>query len=139
MAGNGFLLDDSGDVYVCSARAVNRYQASVRPVEEYRPPTRILTAWLDDRELPHDSAPTVAARVGATFEATFSGLSFLNEERVEHQVRLVGYEPEWRATRVREARYPKLPPGEYRFEARARVGLGAWGEVASVSFRVPAR
>jgi diguanylate cyclase (GGDEF)-like protein len=77
------------------------------------------------------------ARGEATLEVRFAGLSFLNEVRVEHQVRLLGLEDVWRPTRVREARYVALPRGEYRFEVRARVApAGEWGKVAGLDFTV---
>jgi PAS domain S-box-containing protein len=42
----------------------------------------------------------------------------------------------WRTVRLREAAYPALPPGSYQFEARARLGAGAWGPPTVVRFEV---
>ena len=67
-----------------------------------------------------------------------AALSFLDEARVGLQVRLVGFEDEWRDSPVRLARYTALPPGPYRFEARARLDSGEWGPVAAQPFRVEA-
>lgn len=51
------------------------------------------------------------------------------------QVRLVGWEEGARMTAEREARFPRLPPGTYRFQVRAFVGEGPpsdapWTELA---------
>jgi LytS/YehU family sensor histidine kinase len=51
------------------------------------------------------------------------------------QLRLVGWEEGARITAEREARFPRLPPGTYRFQVRAFVGEGPpsdapWTELA---------
>ncbi len=71
-----------------------------------------------------------------TMSFHFAALGFLNESQVHLQVRLLGFEDEWRDTTVREARYTGLPPGYYQFEVRAAFGPGAFGTPEIVEFRV---
>ncbi|HJW08904.1 MAG TPA: diguanylate cyclase [Holophagaceae bacterium] len=73
-----------------------------------------------------------------TMSFRFAALGFLNESQVRMQVRLLGFEDEWRETTVREARYTGLPPGYYQFEVRAAFGPGAFGPPEIVEFRVVA-
>jgi len=66
----------------------------------------------------------------------FASTSLLDAKHVEYQVRLSPMEVDWLAARERHTRYPALPPGSYRFEARARIGAGAWGPGAELRFSV---
>ena len=63
-------------------------------------------------------------------------MSYIQGEQLEHQVRMVGLEPDWRSTRERVQRYPGLAPGSYVFEVRGRVGGGPWGPVARMAIRI---
>ncbi|MBS1785140.1 MAG: diguanylate cyclase [Acidobacteria bacterium] len=71
-----------------------------------------------------------------TMDFDYAVPSYLNEGIVRLQVRLQGFENEWRDTKLREARYTALPPGDYRFEVRAALGTGVFGNPDSVSFRI---
>jgi len=61
-------------------------------------------------------------------------------ERAFFKYRLDGYDPAWsRAAADRTAHYPRLLPGEYRFQVMARDRGGAWSEPTStVAVNVPA-
>ena len=71
-----------------------------------------------------------------TMDFTFAAPSYLNESAVRLQVRLQGFEDQWRDTKAREARYTALPPGYYRFEARAAIGDGPFGDPDTLDFRI---
>jgi diguanylate cyclase (GGDEF)-like protein len=71
-----------------------------------------------------------------TMDFGYAVPSYLNEGNVRLQVRLQGFENEWRDTKFREARYTALPPGDYRFEARAAIGAGPYGNADTVDFRI---
>ena len=71
-----------------------------------------------------------------TIECRFAAPSSIREGAVQCQARLVGFENEWRNSANCEERYPKLPPGRYTFEARARIGAGEYGQPASWSFEI---
>jgi hypothetical protein len=136
---NAFLADSNGDVFVGTSFGLGRFRGGLAVVQPTPPPARIIRATLGGSALAPGTSSLSTANREATFEARFSGVSFINEHQVRHEVRLLGYEPEWRPSRVREARYPKLPPGKYRFEVRARFGTGPWGEVAALDLEVKAK
>jgi len=71
-----------------------------------------------------------------TLSFQFSALTFLNEARIVHEVRLVGLENEWRETQLNESRYTALPDGDYRFEVRSRFPGSQPGPAAGFSFRI---
>lgn len=129
--------DPDGDVWLGTSGGVARFQMSQYRGLPTPPTTVIVRAQAGQRRL--SCAPAETLRLSyrdRTVTFTFTGLSFLSEGQVETQVRLVGLEDDWRATTVREARYPALPPGTYRFEVRSRLGAGAWGATAGQSFQI---
>ncbi|HYO69585.1 MAG TPA: ATP-binding protein, partial [Archangium sp.] len=71
-----------------------------------------------------------------TLEVEVRAHTFLNEGQVQHEVRLVGLEPEWRLLEGHQARYTALAPGTYEFQAHSRHAHGPWGPTASLSFVV---
>lgn len=68
----------------------------------------------------------------------FTALSFTAPENVQFQYRLKDFDENWvEGGNQRAAPYPRLPPGKYRFEARACNNNGPWSPVAtSVDFIV---
>jgi signal transduction histidine kinase len=68
---------------------------------------------------------------------TFAALSFLRQKSIAFRYRLQGFDDRWIETVQREARYPSLPSGSYRFQVASRHGSGPWSPVpAAVSFRI---
>lgn len=66
-----------------------------------------------------------------------SSLSFRDDRRIRIRYRLIGLEPDWIETTEKTVRYPRLAPGNYRFEAEAvDAGSGAVSPVREISFRV---
>ena len=62
--------------------------------------------------------------------------SYRHEGQGKLQVRLVGLEDAWRNLDAPLARYPVLPGGSYRFEARAAQPDGDFGPVVALPFKV---
>nr|WP_255449942.1 MULTISPECIES: GGDEF domain-containing protein [Myxococcaceae] len=115
------------------------YEAS-RDAGPPPPPTAVLTGLSFDQQRADPHAPGVqqVPKGARTVELLYSVPSYVSPTALETQVRLVGFEDAWReGEAVGRARYTALPPGDYRFEARARLGPGAWGPVASLAFHVP--
>lgn len=80
--------------------------------------------------LPHDDT-------GLTFE--FTALTFSDPERTAYAYRLDNFDPQWvQAGAQRQARYPALAPGTYRFHVRAANADGVWNrEGVSIAIDVP--
>ncbi|WP_105255442.1 ligand-binding sensor domain-containing diguanylate cyclase [Pseudoalteromonas sp. T1lg75] len=58
---------------------------------------------------------------------TYAGLGYVMTERIEYQTRLLGYEKHWvDRGNLHITEYTNLPPGNYRFEVRARYPYGSW-------------
>jgi ligand-binding sensor domain-containing protein len=132
---NAFLALPNGEVLLGTSIALNRFDGGQVKVSGTPPLARVTAAWLGTTRLtPNLAASVLTGR--ATFTAQVAGLSFVNESRVELQVRMIGLEPEWHTTRAGEVRYAALPPGRYTFELRARFGHGPWGDTAALPFEV---
>jgi PAS domain S-box-containing protein len=135
-AATAFLRDRDGSLWFGATGGLTHVLA-----QHYRgAPSAPHTAFLDGRlgdhtlgaaqaglEVPHDQS-------SLTLE--FAASSMLDPRRVDYQVRLSPLDTEWTTLHQRQVRYPALLPGGYRFEARARVGAGAWGPASALAFAV---
>jgi diguanylate cyclase (GGDEF)-like protein len=131
------LPEANGDVWFGTGSGLARFDASAYKGAPGQPATVILDCRLGKDRVPVFAAERLRVSHGSnTFMAKFAGLSFIREGAVQHQVRLEGLETEWHFSETREERYPALPHGSYRFDARSRIGLGEWGPIASFEFEV---
>lgn len=132
-----FLAESNGDVWVGTSAGAARFDAKAWQGAHLPPETAVQSIKLGERSW--DAAPKEPPKVphaANTFECRFAALSFIRETALQYQTRLVGVEPEWHTTDTREVRFPALPPGDYRFEVRARIGGGEWGSPTGVAFTV---
>ncbi|SHG48852.1 ligand-binding sensor domain-containing diguanylate cyclase [Massilia sp. CF038] len=134
---NAFFAEPNGDVWFGMASGLAHFQAAAEPPPPPLPVARVLRLQDGAGTTLAGPAPEVDWQARAlTFH--FATLSFINEARVRTQVRLVGFEDNWRDTEIHEARYTGLPPGNYRFEVRASAGGGQWGPAAARAVRIAA-
>jgi diguanylate cyclase (GGDEF)-like protein len=131
-AANAFLADTNGDLWFGMANGLAHFDAS-RDVGVVKPPIALVSSLQDGKgvELVAATARVPWQRRTLTFQSAV--LSFVDENRIKRQLRLIGFEDAWRDTDVSEARYTGLLPGQYRFQVRARFGAGKFGPVASRS------
>lgn len=130
-----FLPEDNGDVWIGTSTGLARFNAEAYKGLAEPPPTLLTSLKLGKHAYPPESNAAQVPYGSNTLEARFVCLSFLREPAVHQRVRLVGLESEWHLTETREARYPALPPGQYRLEVSSRVGQGAWGPLAAFKFK----
>ena len=128
-AANAILADPNGDVWVGMASGLAHYHADAQPIAAPLPSTRVLRVEDGAGTNLTGPVPEVAWK-NRTLTFRFVVPSYLNETRIHPQVRLIGFEDEWRGTAIREARYTGLPPGKYRFEVRASMGDDEYGPVS---------
>ena len=134
-AARAFYADRDGSVWIGASNGVSHLRAQRYLGPPATPRVTFLRGTLGGRPLvagglarsPHDLSSVTAG---------FAADGFLNPRRVEFQVRMWPLETEWSTTRLREARYPALPPGSYRLELRSRTGTGAWGPTAALPLEI---
>ncbi|WP_257308988.1 ligand-binding sensor domain-containing protein [Geothrix fuzhouensis] len=131
------LLAETGRIWVGTAAGLVRYEAP--GTEAQIPPAQahILQFAYGTRQLepPYGTLASVAHRE-ATVTFRVAAPTYLDERQARFQVRLLGLEDAWREVDAPVVRYPALPGGHYRFEARAAGRDGVFGPVAGLDFRV---
>jgi PAS domain S-box-containing protein len=141
LAGNdstarAFFEDADGSVWLGASTGLSHVFAQHYRGPPAAPRTALLQSTLGGQPVPVASEAIQVPHERNAVAASFAAGSFVDPKRVEFQVRLSPLEREWSTTRLREARYPALPPGSYQLEMRARTGAGAWGPTAELRFAV---
>ena len=116
-----FLAQPDGEVFLGTSSGFSHYVPRADAPRVEPPPVRVTSSAVGAK---HD------------FSASFAALTYLKQDLIEYQVRLVGLEDEWRPAVSRDVRYAMLAPGQYRFEARARLRPGTWSAPVSVPFTI---
>lgn len=126
------LKASDGQLWFTSPRGVAVVDPLHFPATPAPPPVAIERFAVDDRDenLTPGSDPAGAARIGAghlRFQFDYAALSFASPQKVRYQYMLHGFDHQWTdAGTRRTAYYTNIPPGEYRFEARAMIeGAGS--------------
>ncbi|MFD0739404.1 diguanylate cyclase [Lysobacter koreensis] len=127
---NAFWADANGDLWFGMANGLAHFDAR-HDAGVPKPPVTLVTSVQDGQARHLAAAIAQVAWDDRALTFRFAALSFLDETRIQRQVRLLGFENAWRDTRVSEARYTGLLPGRYRFQVRARYGAGAFGPIAT--------
>jgi signal transduction histidine kinase/ligand-binding sensor domain-containing protein len=120
-------------VRLTGLRVDDRLLARAESHRPLRPPAPAIRADLKDAQLNLELPPD-----HEKLEFEFAGLSFASPENVHFRYRLRGFDQKWvEAGAVRNARYPRLPAGAYRFEVTACNETGVWNsQPAFVAFGV---
>ena len=104
------------------------------------PPVAIEAMRVDDRPLATDllGKPVKIPPGRHRFEFQYTGLSFVDPEKVRFKYRLNGFETEWvNADTKRTVNYNYIPPGHYSFQVIACNNDGVWNETGvSLPFSV---
>lgn len=104
------------------------------------PPVAIEAMRVDDQPVAEKSVgvPIKVPPGRHRFEFQYTGLSFVDPEKVRFKYRLNGFETEWvSAGTKRTVNYTYIPPGHYSFQVVACNNDGVWNETgASVPFSV---
>ena len=116
--------------------AVNPLDVKTNPLP---PPVQIEAMLMDDKPVSWPpGAPIQIPPGNHRFEFQYTGLSFVDPDKVRFKYRLNGFETEWiSAGDKRTANYNYIPPGRYSFQAIACNNDGVWNETgASIALRV---
>ena len=135
-AGTAFLLDRDGSVWLGETGGASHVLAQHYRGPPAPPRTLMLAGELGGGALPGASEAVEVPHDRGSLTVGFAASSMLDPTHVEYQVRLLPLETRWSQIHQREARYPALLPGAYRFEVRARIGQGLWGAASELAFAV---
>jgi len=131
------LVDSEGFLWIGTVDGATQMNTTLPLAMQPQPTpaiTRVETA-LDGVEIV-DGQAVAPGNFGAHVE--FAAISLLNPSGIQYSYRLIGAESDWGSpTTNRSVNYPRVPPGEYEFQVRARYSGGTWGaETVSHRFTV---
>jgi signal transduction histidine kinase/ligand-binding sensor domain-containing protein len=129
--------DDRGHLWFPTLRGVAVVDPGRAAVGQPAPSVSVEDVVVDGAS--RGAGDTVVVGPGrSNVEVRYAALSLSTPEHVAFRHRLHGFDRDWvRAGARRVAFYPRLEPGEYRFEVGAANRDGVWGESASpVTLRV---
>jgi ligand-binding sensor domain-containing protein/signal transduction histidine kinase len=102
------------------------------PVWNVLPAQVLLESVLVENEPVLLTDPIRVAPGKESLQFRYTAPSLVAPGKVLFRYQLEGYDREWsELTALRTARYPKLPPGQYRFRVTARNNDGIWNEVGA--------
>ena len=137
-AGASWVAPD-GDVWIGTSTGLGVFDAD-RYVAVPPPVVVLERGHLGARVLDVEGWRTIVTRSvpyhHGHLDIEFAAVSFLDPGQLEYQVKLIGFDDDWRASAGRDARYHRLPAGTYRFVVRARHRGGQWGDATSFAFVV---
>lgn len=117
--------------------AVNPANVETNPLP---PPVQIEAMRVDDQPVINqpEGGPIKVSPGRHRFEFQYTGLSFVDPEKVQFKCRLLGFESDWvDAGTRRTINYNYIPPGHYAFQVIACNNDGVWNETgASMAFSV---
>ena len=96
------------------------------------PPVAIEEVFIDKTEIKARGEVEIKPGRG-DLEVHYTGLSFVEPERIRFRYQLEGYDDAWvDAGSRRVAYYTNIPPGQYKFRVSARNDEGIWNEPGAV-------
>ncbi|MBI2571715.1 MAG: response regulator [Candidatus Schekmanbacteria bacterium] len=134
---NAFFADRDGSLWFGSKGAVH-YEPTRDRIDRAPPPRPTLTSAVLGETPAAPNATAAYAR--RNFRATFTALSYANEEALQFRSRLRGYDEQWSPFDAnRSASFTNLAPGDYLFEVEARTKHGRVSAApASFAFSIAA-
>jgi diguanylate cyclase (GGDEF)-like protein len=119
---NAFYCDARGDVFIGTSSGFTRYVPRADAPRLAPPPLWVSAA--------------IGGRRGRDLTAEFSALSYFKPDIIDYEYRLSGLDDAWQRATETRARWTQLPAGSYRFETRARLRPGAFGEPVGIAFTI---
>jgi signal transduction histidine kinase/streptogramin lyase/ActR/RegA family two-component response regulator len=133
---NAFFADTDGAVWVGTSRGLSRFKPAANAAPSVPPPVVLTSVKLGDKTVDPSTVLRMPYQENS-LQVRFAALTFVQQSSVLFRYRLDGVKSDWLETTERELNYPKLPPGQYTLEVRARNAQGLWSEEpARLSFQV---
>jgi signal transduction histidine kinase/ligand-binding sensor domain-containing protein len=115
-----------GSLWFPTARGVAVIDPSKISVN-FQPPAVLIDEVAIDNKIAHAADELRIGPAQTNFALTYTGLSFIDPERMEFRYRLVGLDSDWiEAGTRRTAYYSHVSPGTYTFEVIAANRDGVW-------------
>jgi len=131
------FIDSAGHLWIGTIDGATRMDTTLPMPVPSEPTPKIVRVEteLDGRQI-LDNQELKPNEFGAHIE--YAAISLLSPKGMQYSYKLVGADDGWSSpTTHRSVSYPRIPPGSYEFNVRARYPGGSWSsEVASYRFSV---
>lgn len=124
-------LGGTGRVWFATTKGLAVFDPEAKAWNSQPPPVLLETVMVQNESVPFDSEVRVPpGKESLRFE--FTALSLTAPGKVRFRYQLEGFDDDWSEPGAgREARYPKVPPGDYRFRVVACNNDGVWNETGA--------
>ncbi len=146
---NSIFYDSDGSLWFGTAKGVTRFNPSEEKINDKAPEVVVNDILLFFKQFDKlhyseriDSSSGLPVNMKLPFNQnylffTFSAASHKNPEKVFYQWRLKGADRDWMPeTKVSEANYSNLAPGDYTFIVRACNDEKVWSQPVEISFTI---
>ena len=128
------FFDHDGNLWVGTERGPALLPARAAMADVPIPSVRISSV-NEKEDTASMSLPVSYAHDQNSISLGFHATGFVDERSLEFEWRMGGTDENWQSDRgPRTIRFPLLPPGDYRFEVRARNRNGEWSPTAEYAF-----
>ncbi len=132
----GFFADDDGSVWISTSSGLSHLLDPVAAMKVDVLPVKIVSGELGKRPLAIDRQLSLPWSSGA-LTIRFASPTFRHEGETAFQYRLSDVDADWVSNDSGEARYAKVPPGDYRFEVMAENrALNERSPIAFITFEI---
>lgn len=115
---------DTGELWFPTSRGVVRFRPETEKLQLPPPPIRINYVIVGADTI-HNPAFLEIPHSRDRIDISYTAFSYANPEGVTYSYRLADFDEDWSEVgNRRTAVYTNLPPGDYRFDVRARIGDG---------------
>jgi PAS domain S-box-containing protein len=135
-AAMAFGADPDGSLWLGATGGATHVFAQDYEGPPHAPSVAFLAGRIGELPILDPRQPLEVSHEHNTLSVELASSSMLDAKRTAYEVRLSPLEAAWTVTHQREARYPGLQPGSYRFEVRARIGSGPWGRTEALAFTI---
>ncbi len=133
---NAAFRDSRGRLWFGTVQGIAVVQRPGNPLPR-RPPRTIVTAFASrDRALSLDGSAQLPGGRPEALDIGYLGISLSAGSEVSYQIKLEGFDPDWKRTRSRSVQYTALPPGRYEFLVRAGIPGSELSEPARLRFEI---
>lgn len=140
----GITQLENGNLVVGSSKGINAFRPKTMLAQQEFKPRLELRSVIIPSEKDADKRNIQLAEVekldideSSGFKIEFDGISHLAPESILYSWKLEGLEEEWsKPSPVNAASYSNLPPGNYTFRVRAKIGDAAWSKSEELMLHV---
>ncbi len=135
---NAMIQDQNGDIWIGTELGASVYNQEEDLTLRYTPRLSITGIETTSGKTfePESDSPVQIDSDENTLTFRFLGISFIDEQSIQYEYFLEGFDEAWQQSSTPQVRYINLPGGDYSFGVRSKVGKSEWSEPVFASIRI---